>query len=363
MLYLILATVIFLILPAIYLIKSFKKQEFVSNIKNKTMRYIVIFSPIILMIILSFIDITNTMVVYLHFTLFLLIIDGCIFTLKKLTKKTIKNYLSILIAFVITIIYLGNGYYLAHHVIRTDYILETSKDLGTDTFRIAQVTDSHIGSTMNGEDFYNYMKEINNLHPDIVVVTGDFVDDDTSLKDLIRSCEGLGLLETKYGVFFTYGNHDKGYFDYRDFNDDRIREELKKNNVTILEDQIYEINDYINLIGRQDTQVKSRKSMKDLLEYVNVNKYNIVLDHEPNDYENEEKENVDLVLSGHTHGGQLFPLGELGVLFKINDAFYGLEKRNNTNFIVSSGIGDWTIKFKTGTVAEYVIIDIKNHHN
>ena len=69
---------------------------------------------------------------------------------------------------------------------------------------------------------------------------------------------------------------------------------------------------------------------------------------------------VDLVLSGHTHGGQLFPLGYIGLLMGANDEFYGLHQRENTNFIVNSGISDWAIDFKTGTFSEVGIIDIKN---
>lgn len=59
---------------------------------------------------------------------------------------------------------------------------------------------------------------------------------------------------------------------------------------------------------------------------------------------------MDLVVSGHTHGGQLFPLMQFENLNALggDDKVYGYEKRENTNFIVTSGISDWAIKFKTG---------------
>ena len=70
---------------------------------------------------------------------------------------------------------------------------------------------------------------------------------------------------------------------------------------------------------------------------------------------------VDLVVSGHTHGGQLFPLMNIENLTGLggDDKVYGYEKRDNTNFIVTSGISDWAIKSKTGCRSEYVLIDIQ----
>ena len=82
----------------------------------------------------------------------------------------------------------------------------------------------------------------------------------------------------------------------------------------------------------------------------------MVLDHQPNDYDAEAESGADLVLSGHTHGGQLIPVNLFISL--ANDKTYGMEKRGNTNFIVTSGISDWAIKFKTGCRSEFNVIDV-----
>ena len=68
---------------------------------------------------------------------------------------------------------------------------------------------------------------------------------------------------------------------------------------------------------------------------------------------------MDLVFSGHTHGGQFFPINYLGEWTGLNDKTYGLYHSGNTDFIVTSGISDWAIKFKTGCVSEFVIMDIE----
>ena len=98
--------------------------------------------------------------------------------------------------------------------------------------------------------------------------------------------------------------------------------------------------------------------MEELLEGLDTDRYTVVLDHQPHDYANQEKSGVDLVLSGHTHGGWLFPVNALPELTGTDDKVYGHEKRANTDFIVTSGISEWALKFKTGTVSEYVVIDI-----
>ena len=81
--------------------------------------------------------------------------------------------------------------------------------------------------------------------------------------------------------------------------------------------------------------------MNELLQNLNKEKFSIILDHQPNDYNNQTDAEADLVLSGHTHGGQLFPLNKVGEWIGANDKTYGYEKRKQTNFIVTSGLSDW----------------------
>ena len=90
-----------------------------------------------------------------------------------------------------------------------------------------------------------------------------------------------------------------------------------------------------------------------------ASKYTVILDHQPTDYAAEAATGADLVLSGHTHGGQTIELALAAMLMGANDKTYGIETRDKTTFIVSSGISDWAIKFKTGTRSEFCVIDIR----
>ncbi|MDE6965570.1 MAG: serine/threonine protein phosphatase, partial [Clostridiales bacterium] len=102
----------------------------------------------------------------------------------------------------------------------------------------------------------------------------------------------------------------------------------------------------------------NRAEISELTKDLDDGKYQIVINHQPTDYANETAAGVDLVLSGHTHGGQMFPIGLVSDLFGLNDMVYGHEKRGATNFIVTSGISDWAIDYKTGCFSEFVVIDV-----
>jgi predicted MPP superfamily phosphohydrolase len=353
-------TLVVLVPVNFYIAAKIYRFNIIKNIKNKYLKIAASLIFLYITIILLIWNATNANIIVLHF-FFILLLGEIIYSIVCMCKRKVNfkfgQEITVAISLLVTIIYLGYAYYVAHNVIETHYEVIATKDIGVDNFRIVQISDSHIGATMNGDTFYKYMEDINKTNPDIVVITGDFIDDDTKDKDLIRACEGLGALKTKYGVYYVFGNHDKGYFSDRSI---ELRENLEKNNVVILEDKGIDIVGNIYLIGRQDKQTRSRDTAEELMKSVSSDKYTIVLDHQPRDYENEEKAGMDLVISGHTHGGQVFPLQIIERMTGANDKLYGLETRNNTTFIVSSGIGNWAVKFKTGTVAEYVVIDIKN---
>ncbi len=304
----------------------------------------------------------NAAICIIHLIVFWLVCEGISkLAEKKRGKAFVRSYAGIS-AIGITVVYLACGWYLAHHVWHERYEITTEKQVGN--LRIVQFADSHVGNTFDGEGFAEHVKAMQAENPDIVVITGDYVDDDTTKEDMIAACAALGTLKTTYGVYYAFGNHDKGYYgpEYRGYSGSDLIAELEKNHVKVLQDETVLLDDRFYLIGRQDRseeQRSSRASMEELAAPLDKGKYSIVLDHQPHDYEAQEASGVDLVLSGHTHGGQLIPFNRMGQWTGVDDKSYGLEKRGNTNFIVTSGISDWAIKFKTGCKSEVVVVDIK----
>lgn len=320
-----------------------------------------IMALVMLMTYLAF-DFVNMVIIMLHLLIIWLLCDGVAFIIKRCRKIGFRHYYAGISAFALTTIWLGIGWYNAHHIYRTAYQISTSKPLGMQKLRIVGLSDSHVGATFHWQEFEEYIDQINKENPDIVVIMGDFIDDDTSKEDMENSCRALSKLKTEYGVYFVYGNHDEGYWNnsYRGYSIEDLNRHLLANGVRILNDEIVPINEHIYVCGRLDKQrSQNRLSASTLMQGRGQDDYTICLDHEPNDYKAETDSKMDLVISGHTHGGQFLGLGSFGVAIGANDAYYGHERHIDTDFIVSSGIGDWAIKFKTGCISEYVVIDIE----
>lgn len=358
-----------LIAGSVYLTICFSRFALIKKLaggSNKKEYIFGLLSIIAIGVVLGFIfGGVNSVICILNLMLFFLVSNTIAFAVRKALIKERKHYIEGVVALVAAAVYLGIGYHLANNVWEKNYTLSTSKDIGS--LRIVQLADSHIGTTFDGEGLSRYVDEINDKDPDIVVITGDFVDDGTMKQDMVDACKALGRLETKYGVYFCYGNHDKGYYsnERRGYSKDDLEAELEKNGVTVLEDETVLLDNRFYIIGRADKSEElenrngSRKSISELMQGLESDKYTIVLDHQPNDYQAEAEAGADLVLSGHTHGGQMLPINRIGELIGANDFTYGYKRIDGTDFIVTSGISDWEIVFKTGCRSEYVVIDIE----
>lgn len=308
----------------------------------------------------------NAMVCLIYFALAWLLCDSLFWAIEKLSGIKFLTYYAGAAAVVLAVCALVAGWYYDHNVWQTNYVLKTEKNVKD--LRMVAFADAHLGTTFDAKGFAKHVAEMEKQNPDVVLVVGDFVDDGTSKEDMVEACRVLGNMKTKYGVYFVFGNHDKGYYgaQYRGFGIDVLVSKLLKNNVRILQDEAVQINDDFYIVGRRDfSEVRERRgyrqSMQKLMKNLEPEKFVIVADHQPADFDGEANAGADLVIAGHTHGGQLFPFNGIGKWIGANDEIYGLSRRKNTDFIVTSGISAWAIKFKTGTKSEFVVADIKGN--
>ena len=345
----------------VFLVRHVRKLKSVQKLaeRSKAAAWAVSLTPLVVAAAFLAIDVINTAIVLIHLMAIWAACDLLGFCANKVRGTSLAQqprYMAGALALVLTAAYMCVGYVAAHDVKATNYALTSQKAVN---LRILQISDAHVGATFDGEGFARYLQQAQECNPDVVVVTGDLVDDDTSRADMLAAAQVLGQMKSTYGTFYVYGNHDKGYYNSREYTPQELADALRSSGVTILEDAAVPLGSDVVLVGRQDKSARQRATMAQLMEGVDASKYVVVLDHQPSDYAAEEKAGVDLVLCGHTHGGQMPPVGLVGELLGMNDATYGLERRGNTDFIVNAGIGDWAIQFKIGAVAEYGVIDVR----
>nr|WP_242828882.1 metallophosphoesterase [[Eubacterium] cellulosolvens] len=299
----------------------------------------------------------NAIVIYLHFLGYFLLFGLLMRLIRKLSGKTFRVYWQGWLAITASLLTLGAGYYLCTNVWKTEYHLTTGQLEGN--LKLAFFADSHIGATFDGEGFVRELKEIEAQKPDLLLIAGDFVDDFTTREDMYTACEALGKADFPLGVWYSYGNHDTGNYVGKKFSDGELKTALSDNGIHVLEDECELVDGRFYVAGRLDYSLEPRKDMDELLAGIDRDKYVIVMDHQPNDYDAEADSDADLVVSGHTHGGQMIPFTKAGELTHSYERAYGYERRKNTDFIVTSGIADWVLLFKTGTKSEYVIVNVQ----
>lgn len=271
-------------------------------------------------------------------------------------KKLQKCYVLPLLG---TVLMIGCGYWNMHHIVETDYTVTTRKDIRKEGYRVALLADIHFGVSIDIEEIQRVCREIESKNPDMVILCGDMVDEITTYEQMDQLFQALGTIKSTYGTYYVYGNHDRQNYSMNPvFTDKDIVEKLSENGITLLQDEKKQITEDLVLVGREDASVGSRSDLADLYEAIDENDFILTLDHQPLEYEYNQELGTDLLLSGHTHGGQFFPVNILMKMIHFGDAVYGSTEKDAFLAFVTSGVAGWKFPIKTSAPAEYVIIDI-----
>jgi hypothetical protein len=221
---------------------------------------------------------------------------------------------------------------------------------------MAVVSDIHLGTIVSKNRIRRIVDQINATHPDVILLAGDIVDED--LAPVIS--ENLGATLTKLkaplGVIGITGNHE-----YIGGVEPAVKY-LREHGINILRDSVVEIARNIFVVGREDLQSKTfgSKGRKDLREFNPKNNdtiTTILLDHQPAAIAEAEDNKADLMLSGHTHHGQIWPLNYItSAVYRLS---WGYKQFGDTHAYVSSGIGSWGPPVRIGNRPEVVVITLK----
>ncbi len=207
-----------------------------------------------------------------------------------------------------------------------------------DGFRIVQISDLHIGPLLGRRFAERVVAQVNALGPDLVAITGDLVDG--SVRRLAADVEPFASLEARHGVFFVTGNHD--HYSGADAWADHVAglglRVLRNERVCIREGGVA-----FDLIGVDDHHGDwiggGGEDLPKALHGRDPERPSVLLAHDPSTFKRASALGVDLQISGHTHGGQIWPFG---ALVRLAIPFVaGRYRRNGAELYVSRGTGFW----------------------
>lgn len=261
--------------------------------------------------------------------------------------------MAVMVLAVITVVY---GTYHARQLKIVTYDVTVENKTLEKDWNIVMISDLHLGAIGSEEYLEKIVNEINNLNPDLVCIAGDFFDSDyNAIQNPKKAMEVLKQLKTKYGIYVCLGNHDAGDTALQ------MQQFLEQSNIQMLNDTYTIIQDELVLVGRLDSSPiggyagMTRKNVSEVLAGIDTNLPIMVMDHNPANI-GEYSGEIDLIVSGHTHKGQIFP-GNLitDAMYTVDHGYYQANE-DRPQVIVTSGVGTWGMPIRVGTDSEIVQI-------
>lgn len=251
------------------------------------------------------------------------------------------------------VFFLAYGSFNAYSpVVRTYEITLDKKGPESGELNIVMASDMHFGYLSGKKHAERMVQEINALKPDIVLLPGDIIDDDIVPYKNKGIGSILSQIEAPYGVFASLGNHDR----FKGETEELVAL-LEESHMNVLYDEAVDVGDWLTIIGRKDHIDKGRKDLTELMDGIDHNRSIFLLDHQPRELGTAEQQGIDLMVSGHTHRGQIAPAYLITQRLFEND--WGHLQKEQFHSIVSSGYGFWGPPIRTGSRSEVVQIIVK----
>ncbi|MDD5020655.1 MAG: metallophosphoesterase [Endomicrobiaceae bacterium] len=225
-------------------------------------------------------------------------------------------------------------------------------NLSVDKFTIVQISDMHINLLTKPAEIKKIVAMVNSLNPDIVAMTGDFID--TDISQTFQDYD-IDKIKSKYGIFAVSGNHEY----YRGI--DKFKTSMDNIGYTLIDNKNILINDIIYIAGISDFKASKRfgyeiSDFGKAFEGIDFLKPVIFLSHQPEAFAGAEKYPFTLQLSGHTHAGQVPPFDIIEkIIFK---HFYGLYNEDGKYIYVTSGTRWWGPPLRLFSKSEIVYIQL-----
>ena len=243
-------------------------------------------------------------------------------------------------------------------IVTPKYLTYTSDKLRNE-YKIAFVADLHVGSAQTMSVTEKTIEQIKAESPDFVFIGGDVTDDYTTNEEMEATARLFGGIGCP--VYYIYGNHDRQHYaeqyaNGRKYTEEEFEKAFTDAGITILQDEFAQLAPDLMLLGREDLSEKEKRADIKDLKAPSPDPYLIIVDHQPFAFDENTAVGADLQLCGHTHAGQLFPLGELCMPFAY---CRGEHEYNGVKLYVSYGAAGWRVPLRTDACCHFEVITLK----
>ena len=224
-----------------------------------------------------------------------------------------------------------------------------------DGFRIVQLSDVHHGPFSSPEQIERAIETANRLQPDIIALTGDYISKE---RQYAAPCaEMLGKLKARFGVYAVLGNHDHWV------DAPLLTDLFRAEGITVLinEGMRFEQNGETFWIAGVDDSMVGLEDISLALAGARDDEMKLLLAHNPIVLRRAVRAEVDLVLSGHTHGGQVAIRGERSTARPRKRALQGLWRQGSTQIYVNRGLGTVVLPIRYGCPPEISLLELRSN--
>ena len=287
--------------------------------------------------------------VWLVFTLYM-VLALLVTDISKLFVPTLKTY-GFVVSFGFTVCLLTYGYFNYKHPDINHLDITLDKPLQGQPMKIVAISDVHLGNGTRKPQLQKFVEMINAQEPDLIIIGGDLIDNSLIPLYQQKMAEELNQLKAPMGIYLAPGNHE--YISGME----ACEQFLKGTPIRLLRDSIVTLPNGLQLIGRDDRSNRRRLPIAELMKQADSTKPTLLIDHQPYEVAKKDSLGIDILFSGHTHRGQVWPLSLL--VDNMYEQSYGYRKWKHSHVYVSSGLSLWGPPFRIGTKSDMLVMMVK----
>ncbi|WP_054706142.1 metallophosphoesterase [Bacillus sp. JCM 19041] len=226
-----------------------------------------------------------------------------------------------------------------------------NRDQQGEELKLLIAADLHLGNLIGERHLQRFIETVNKEQPDLVLLAGDIIENNITPYFQNNLSSIMDEMSAPLGIYAVPGNHDYYGGDLH-----LLKTEFNTLGFHFLMDDEINVDGKLTIVGRKDYTDSERHTLPELIEDTNEQLPIVVLDHQPREIDVARDSGVDLIISGHTHRGQLFPANLITSALYDND--WGYLHDEQLHSFTTSGFGFWGPALRIGSRSEVMVVNL-----